>query len=261
MFLRIFLHKDTPVESTRMADFAQDEDRKLFLGGLSWDTEEQDLHTYFSQFGEVAEVSIKYDKVTGNPRGFGFITFSNGASIAAVLNGGPHMIRNKIIEPKRPKSRPSNPSFKKIFVGGIDADMPEEEIREYFTRFGNVEGVELPFDRQRGRRREFCFIIFDSEDAAEAAIREPQQVIGNKECDIKKAQPQRFQHEGGRGGGHGGGGGFGQPHGGGGGWSGYDNGAGGGGWSDGGLRQGGQGGFGGGGGGFGRKTYRNSNFY
>ncbi len=48
----------------------------------------------------------------------------------------------------------------------------------------------MPFDRQRNRRREFCFIIFDTEEAAEAAVKEAKQTIGNKECDIKKAQPQ-----------------------------------------------------------------------
>jgi len=69
--------------------------------------------------------------------------------------------------------------------------MPEDEIVEYFTRFGNVEGIECPFDHQKGRRREFCFVIFATEEAAEAAITEPKQIIGNKQCDIKKAQPQR----------------------------------------------------------------------
>ena len=52
-----------------------------------------------------------------------------------MLQGGPHVIRNKNVDPKRPRSKPA---FKKIFVGGIDADMPEEEIRSYFGRFGNV---------------------------------------------------------------------------------------------------------------------------
>jgi len=181
------------------------EERKLFLGGLSWDTEEQDLLNYFSQFGPVVNVSIKYDSMTGKPRGFGFVTFASVAPIEAVLQGGPHMIRNRAVDPKRPRARPA---FKKIFVGGIDADMPEEEIKDYFTRFGTVEGIECPFDRQSGRRREFCFIIFDTEEAAEAAINEPKQLIGNKECDIKKAQPQRQQQTGGgsSGGGAGGGG-------------------------------------------------------
>jgi len=169
---------------------SNDEDRKLFLGGLSWDTEEQDILNYFSKFGQISNVNIKYDSVTGKPRGFGFITFGNPSSIDAVLAGGPHMIKNRAVDPKRPRTKPA---FKKIFVGGVDADMTKEDIKSYFERFGPVEGIECPFDKQRGRRREFCFIIFDTEEAAEAAIAEPKQVIGNKECDIKKAQPPKFQ--------------------------------------------------------------------
>jgi len=99
------------------------------------------------------------------------------------------MIKNRAVDPKRPRTKPA---FKKIFVGGVDADMSKDEIKSYFERFGPVEGIECPFDKQRGRRREFCFIIFDTEEAAEAAIAEPKQLVGNKECDIKKAQPPRF---------------------------------------------------------------------
>lgn len=85
-----------------------------------------------------------------------------------VLNDGIHKIRDKVIDPKRAKSRPI---CKKIFVGGVDGNLPEEDIKKYFSRYGKVEGIELPFDRTRGRRREFCFIIFETEEAADAACR------------------------------------------------------------------------------------------
>jgi len=176
---------------SEMADMSANNsfgERKLFLGGLSWDTNEKDLRDYFGKYGQVIDVSIKYDPVSGNPRGFGFITFSAEESIDEVLKSGPHVIHSKTIDPKKAKSRPT---CKKIFVGGVDTNLSKEDIKKYFMRFGNVEGIELPFDRQRNRRREFCFIIFDTEDAAEAALREPKQVIGSKECDIKKAQPQQ----------------------------------------------------------------------
>jgi len=219
-------YEDVHMSDAGEGNFGSDEDRKLFLGGLSWDTEEQDLLDYFSKYGPVVNVNIKYDSATGKPRGFGFITFASVAPIEAVLNGGPHMIRNRAVDPKRPRSRPA---FKKIFVGGIDADMAEDEIVEYFTRFGPVEGIECPFDHQKGRRREFCFVIFNTEEAAEAAITEPKQIIGNKQCDIKKAQPQRNGGaQGGDGGMRGGGrgrfgqgGGMGRSQGGGGGFGGF----------------------------------------
>jgi len=169
-----------------------DEDRKLFLGGLSWDTTEEDLQDYFGQFGNVSSVSIKYNAATGNPRGFGFITFDNDESINAVLNSGPHSVKNKIIDPRKAKSK-VNANLKKIFVGGVDSGLSEDELREYFSRFGRVDGIELPFDKVRNRRREFCFIIFDTKEAADAACGESKQFLGGRECDVKRAQPQNNQ--------------------------------------------------------------------
>ncbi|KAH9387947.1 PREDICTED: RNA-binding protein squid-like [Rhagoletis zephyria] len=185
--------------------------RKLFLGGLSWETDERDLMDYFNKYGQVDKVTIKYDNVTGRSRGFGFVTFVNMDSVDAVLNAGPHYIKNRAVDPKRPKGKTG---LKKIFVGGINGDLSKEEIKSYFEKFGNIENIERPFDRQRNRSRDFCFIIFETEEAAESAISNPKQVIGGKECDIKLAHPQRNQG-GGMGGGHmGGGGGFGGPRGG-----------------------------------------------
>jgi len=76
-----------------------------------------------------------------------------------------------------------------------------------------IDTIERPFVRQRNRSRDFCFIIFETEEAAESAIASPKQVIGGKECDIKLAHPQRNQgngpHSGPGGFGSGGMGGFG----------------------------------------------------
>lgn len=184
--------------------------RKLFLGGLSWDTTENDLQEYFGQFGPVSNVSIKYNAQTGNPRGFGFITFADDQSIESVLTSGPHSVKNKIIDPRKAKSK-LNANLKKIFVGGVDSNMTEEELRDYFSRFGRVDGIELPFDKIRNRRREFCFIIFDTKEAADAACSESKQFIGGRDCDIKRAQPQN-NAPGGMGGMGGGGGPMGGGH-------------------------------------------------
>ncbi|XP_021857679.1 glycine-rich RNA-binding protein 4, mitochondrial-like [Spinacia oleracea] len=49
---------------------------KLFVAGLSWSVDERSLLDAFSNFGEVTEVRIMYDKVTGRSRGFGFVYFA-----------------------------------------------------------------------------------------------------------------------------------------------------------------------------------------
>ena len=49
---------------------------KLFVGGLSWDTTDDSLRTFFSQAGTVASASVISDKFTGRSRGFGFVEMS-----------------------------------------------------------------------------------------------------------------------------------------------------------------------------------------
>ncbi len=51
------------------------------------------------------------------------------------MKTGPHVIHGKTVDPKRAKSRPI---CKKIFVGGVDASMTEDDIKKYFQRFGTV---------------------------------------------------------------------------------------------------------------------------
>ena len=58
---------------------------KLFIGGISWETNEERLKEYFSSFGEVIEAVIMKDRTTGRARGFGFIVFSDPAVAERVI--------------------------------------------------------------------------------------------------------------------------------------------------------------------------------
>jgi RNA recognition motif-containing protein len=49
---------------------------KLYVGNLSFNTNEDALRTVFSAFGEVTDVHIATDRETGRPRGFAFVTFA-----------------------------------------------------------------------------------------------------------------------------------------------------------------------------------------
>lgn len=58
---------------------------KLFIGGISWDTDEDRLKEYFRRFGEVVEAVIMRDRNTGRARGFGFIVFADPAVAERVI--------------------------------------------------------------------------------------------------------------------------------------------------------------------------------
>jgi len=59
--------------------------KKLFVGGVSWNTTEDGLRQAFETFGELTEVKIITDRETGRSRGFGFVTFADGAAADAAM--------------------------------------------------------------------------------------------------------------------------------------------------------------------------------
>ena len=51
--------------------------KKLFVGSLSWDTNDEGLNAAFSPFGEISEAIVISDRYSGRSRGFGFVTFND----------------------------------------------------------------------------------------------------------------------------------------------------------------------------------------
>lgn len=63
---------------------------KLYVGNLSFQTQESDLREHFNQFGEVVSASIVSDRDTGRSRGFGFVemgTEDEGRAAQNALDG------------------------------------------------------------------------------------------------------------------------------------------------------------------------------
>ena len=63
---------------------------KLFVGNLSFNTTENDLQDAFAAHGTVTETNLMMDRMSGRPRGFGFITMSTpeeAQKAIAALNG------------------------------------------------------------------------------------------------------------------------------------------------------------------------------
>nr|XP_033770362.1 heterogeneous nuclear ribonucleoprotein D-like [Geotrypetes seraphini]XP_033770377.1 heterogeneous nuclear ribonucleoprotein D-like [Geotrypetes seraphini] len=194
---------------------------KMFIGGLSWDTSKKDLSEYLSRFGEVVDCTIKTDPVTGRSRGFGFVLFKDAGSVDKVLELKEHKLDGKLIDPKRAKALKGKEPPKKVFVGGLSPDTSEEQIKEYFGGFGEIENIELPMDTKTNERRGFCFITYMDDEPVKKLLESRYHQIGSGKCEIKVAQPkevyrqqQQQQQKRGRGasasGGRGGGGGRGR---------------------------------------------------
>ena len=62
------------------------QDCKVFIGGLSWETNDEKLRRYFENYGAVHEAFVSYDRNTGRPRGFGFVVFDDPAVADKVVS-------------------------------------------------------------------------------------------------------------------------------------------------------------------------------
>ncbi|PSS27525.1 hypothetical protein M430DRAFT_14795 [Amorphotheca resinae ATCC 22711] len=165
----------------------------MFIGGLNWETTDQSLKEYFSQFGEVLECTVMRDGASGRSRGFGFLTFKDARTVNIVMVKE-HYLDGKIIDPKRAIPRDEQERTSKIFVGGVSQEATEQDFKEYFMQFGRVVDATLMMDKDTGRPRGFGFVTFDSEAAVDACLEIPLEIHG-KPIEVKKAQPRGNMRE------------------------------------------------------------------
>ena len=87
---------------------------KLFVGNLSFETTENDLQDAFAAHGTVTETNLMMDRVSGRPRGFGFVTMSTpeeAQKAIAALNGAQLGGRALTVNVARPREeRPAGGS-------------------------------------------------------------------------------------------------------------------------------------------------------
>ncbi|NVB42287.1 hypothetical protein G6O69_30970 [Pseudenhygromyxa sp. WMMC2535] len=60
---------------------------RLFVGGLSWETNSQELREAFADVGDVIEATVVLDRDTGRSRGFGFVTMGSRKQAMEAMRG------------------------------------------------------------------------------------------------------------------------------------------------------------------------------
>jgi RNA recognition motif-containing protein len=94
---------------------------KLYVGNLSFDTNDADLRTAFAACGSVTDVAIVQDKMTGRSRGFGFVTMSSAEEAQAAISqfhGKDFDGRSLTVNEARPREDFGPSAPRKSFGGG-----------------------------------------------------------------------------------------------------------------------------------------------
>uniref|UniRef100_A0A3P9IM86 RRM domain-containing protein n=2 Tax=Oryzias TaxID=8089 RepID=A0A3P9IM86_ORYLA len=179
------MSKDVPREPEQL--------RKLFIGGLSFETTDESLRAHFEQWGTLTDCVVMRDPNSKRSRGFGFVTYSSVQEVDAAMSARPHKVDGRVVEPKRAVSREDSNrpgahiTVKKIFVGGIKEDTEESHLRDYFQQFGKIEVIDIMTDRNTGKKRGFAFVTFDDHDSVDRIVIQKYHTINSHNCEVRKA--------------------------------------------------------------------------
>ncbi|KAK9870450.1 hypothetical protein WA026_008013 [Henosepilachna vigintioctopunctata] len=157
----------------------------LIVLGLPWKTTEQNLREYFETFGEVLMAQVKKDTKTGQSKGFGFIRFGSYESQMRVL-AQRHMIDGRWCDVKVPNSKEGliQQVPCKVFVGRCTEDMSADDLKDYFSKFGEVTDVFIPKPF-----RAFSFVTFLDPEIAQSLCGEDH-IIKGVSVHVSNAAPK-----------------------------------------------------------------------
>jgi len=147
-------------------DISNDEDNcKLFVGGLPNEAKEGDISTYFQSFGDLDSINLKIDSNTGRSRGFAFVSFKSVNGLKNAFAQKTHTIKGKRVDVKRATAKEG-----KIFVCGLSPELTNEDVESHFSQFGEIVQVEMPIDKDKIKRKSYCFIKFRNEKSAKQLL-------------------------------------------------------------------------------------------
>ena len=160
-----------------------EDEGKLFVGGLPRDAKEAQIKEHFGQFGEIETVLLKTD-MAGRSRGFCFIVYKSVDSLEAAL-AAEHTISNKKVAVKKAQAKQG-----KVYIGKLPAEVSDDEIMNHMATFGTITNIEQPFDKIKNERKNFCFVTYKRENEAKQLLKEGKVYISGHELEVKKVTPK-----------------------------------------------------------------------
>ncbi|XP_057312351.1 TAR DNA-binding protein 43-like [Hydractinia symbiolongicarpus] len=159
------------------SDFLSD----LIVLGLPYKATEHDMKEYFQQFGELAMHEVKYDPVTKESRGFGFIRFKAAAAAQKALKSN-HAILGRRCEVRMPKKKDEMPL--KLFIGRLPDGTCSDDLHKYFGDYGELSDVYIP-----SPFRGFGFVTFASSEIARQVLHMTHSFQGSR-INVTYAEPK-----------------------------------------------------------------------
>lgn len=150
---------------------------RVFVGGIPRIIKQDELLSYFEQFGGVETVDLPINRRKGILKGFAFVTFKDQVSMQSALSQKEHVIKGKKVALRealdfaQASKETRRLQSAKLFVKGFSLQTTEREIEDLFSIYGEVNRVLYSVSAKTGCFRGFCYVIMKECVVSESLIK------------------------------------------------------------------------------------------
>lgn len=169
-----------------------DSNLKIFIGGVPRNVNDEEFSQFFQSFGSIKTCTLMRDGM-GMSRGFGFVVCDDLSTYDQIFRTQ-LLLKGKRLEQKKavPQGQVAETSESnvKLFIGGLAPQIDKIQLRDFFSKFGEVCDTVVMKDSATGKSRGFGFLTFLRESSAEEVLKDPHFELGGRMVQCKRAQPR-----------------------------------------------------------------------
>lgn len=149
----------------------------VFVSAIHPKIKERDLFEFFASHGRVEDVRIIRDSRTKKSKGLAYVEFHALEDVqrAVAMNGqllGGYPVQIQLQQAPPPSATPTSASSDsmRLYVGSLQYQITEEDLRPFFAAFGDLDSIEIHKDPATGTSKGFGFVQYRRSADAKVAL-------------------------------------------------------------------------------------------